>query len=465
MTISASLKLLLTKNQIDYEVDESLQHLDNRVQPHSVLGFCTRSTILADQVSKVQVITPYNSYLDLGLLQAATGRRLNPASPEFVNRLCKSINADSLPAVPALTRLEVIVDSRLLELPYIYVESGKDGHWLKLATADFLKLCPNARPEQISKVIDANSVGVFNTSTDEDKEKISQAVIAFNPTRMKQRLEETMEIPPLPTSAQQIIRLRSDPSADIDKLTSIIETDPSLAAQIVSWASSPVYNPPGVVRSVHDACMRVLGFDMVLNLSLGLSLGRTLPLPKEGPKGYTPFWYESVFVAACIGGLVSAIPREKRPAFGLSYLTGLLHEIGYLVLAYVFPPHFEKLCQHLEVNRHLPDVAIDDEIMKVNRYQVGSWLMNFWQMPDEICIGLKHQLNPNYDGKYHAFANLIYLAKAHLKKRGIGNASSAYVPDALYDRLGLEEEKVNEIIDKVIESSEDLKNMATALTR
>ena len=83
--------------------------------------------------------------------------------------------------------------------------------------------------------------------------------------------------------------------------------------------------------------------------------------------------------------------------------------------------------------------------------------MNFWQMPDEICIGLKHQLNPNYDGKYHAFANLIYLAKAHLKKRGIGNASSAYVPDALYDRLGLEEEKVNEIIDKVIESSEDLK--------
>ncbi|GAA3942829.1 aminoacyl-tRNA deacylase and HDOD domain-containing protein [Litoribacillus peritrichatus] len=465
MSIAASLKLLLTKNQIEYVIEEKLQNLDGFSQKRSTLSHCTRSTVLMDQVGKVQVITPYNSFLDLTLLNNVIGRQLSPAKPDTVARMCETINVETLPAVPALTRLDVIIDKNLLELPFIYIESGKDGHWIKMDTKDFLKLCPKARPENISTPIDIRHIGEMNTTTEEDRETISQAVIAFNPTRMKQRLEETMEIPPLPTSAQQIIRLRSDPSADIDKLTNIIETDPSLAAQIVSWASSPIYNPPGTVRSVHDACMRVLGFDMVLNLSLGLALGRTLPLPKEGPNGYTPFWYESVFVAASIGGLVAAISREKRPSFGLSYLTGLLHEIGYLVLAYVFPPHFDRLCRHLEVNKHLPDVAIDNQVMKVNRYQVGSWLMNYWQMPTEICVGLKHQLNPDYDGKFHAYANLIYLAKAELKKRGIGNATTSYVPESLYDRLGLDPETVTEIIDKVIESSSDLKNMAQALMR
>ena len=465
MSIAASLKLLLTKNQIEYVIEEELQHLDGFSQKAQTLSHCTRSTVLADQIGKVQIITPYNSFLDLTLLNNAIGRQLTPAKPDVVTRMCQTINAETLPAVPALTRLDVIIDKQLLELPFIYIESGKDGNWIKMETKDFLKLCPKARPDTISTPIDIRHSGEINTTTDEDKETIQQAVIAFNPTRMKQRLEETMEIPPLPTSAQKIIRLRSDPSADIDKLTNIIETDPSLAAQIVSWASSPIYNPPGTVRSVHDACMRVLGFDMVLNLSLGLALGKTLPLPKEGPNGYTPFWYESVFVAASIGGLVTAIPREKRPSFGLSYLTGLLHEIGYLVLAYVFPPHFDKLCRHLEVNKHLPDVAVDDQIMKVNRYQIGSWLMNYWQMPTEICIGLKHQLNPDYNGKFHAYANLNYLAKAELKKRGIGNAASSYVPESLYDRLGLDPDAVTEIIDKVIESSTDLKNMAQALMR
>lgn len=465
MSIAASLKLLLTKNQIEYTIEEKLQNLDALIQDDQVLRHCTRSTVLGDQLGKIQVITPYNSFLDLTLLNNATGRQLTPSKQDVITRICKTINVETLPAVPALTRLDVIIDKNLLELPYLYIESGKDNNWIRLDTRDFMKLCPKARPEEITTTIEIKSCGVQNTTHEQDRESIQSAVMAFNPARMKQRLEETMEIPPLPTSAQQIIKLRTDPSADIDKLTEIIETDPSLAAQIVSWASSPIYNPPGTVRSVHDACMRVLGFDMVLNLSLGLSLGKTLPMPKEGPNGYTPFWYESVFVAACIGGLVTAIPREKRPSFGLSYLTGLLHELGYLVLAYVFPPHFEKLCRHLEVNRHLPDVAIDDQVVNVNRYQIGSWLMNYWQMPDEICHGLKHQLDPNYEGKFHTYANLVYLAKAKLKQRGIGNAASAYVPSELYDRLGLDPEAVDEIIEKVIESSSDLKNMAQALMK
>ena len=266
MSIAASLKLLLTKNQIEYTIEEDLQNLDGLIQEDQVLRHCTRSTVLGDQVGKVQVITPYNSFLDLTLLNNATGRQLTPSKQDHITRMCKTINSDTLPAVPALTRLDAIIDKNLLELPYLFIETGKENNWIKISTRDFMKLCPKARPEEITSQVELKSCGIQNTTHEQDRQTIENAVMAFNPTRIKQRLEETMEIPPLPTSAQQIIKLRTDPSADIDKLTEIIETDPSLAAQIVSWASSPIYNPPGTVRSVHDACMRVLGFDMVLNL-------------------------------------------------------------------------------------------------------------------------------------------------------------------------------------------------------
>src|SRR5690606_21803229 len=176
-----------------------------------------------------------------------------------------------------------------------------------------------------------------NTS---DIDQILTAVRNFTQLRIKQRLEETLELPPLSDTAQRIIKLRVDPDADISDLAQIVETDPSLAAQVVSWAASPYYSAPGKIKSIHDAIVRVLGFDMVLNLALGLALGKTMSIPKNGPHGALPYWQQAVYMAATIEGLVTAIPRDQRPSFGMAYLCGLLHNFGYLILAEVFPPHF-----------------------------------------------------------------------------------------------------------------------------
>jgi HD-like signal output (HDOD) protein len=98
----------------------------------------------------------------------------------------------------------------------------------------------------------------------------------FTARRIQQRLEATVEIPPLADTAQKIIKLRVDPDATIDDITGVVETDPALAAQVVSWAASPYYGSAGKIRSVEDAIVRVLGFDLVINLALGLALGKTL---------------------------------------------------------------------------------------------------------------------------------------------------------------------------------------------
>ncbi len=111
-------------------------------------------------------------------------------------------------------------------------------------------------------------------------------------------------MPPLPDSAQRIIKLRVDPYADMRALTSIVELDAPLAAQVVSWAASPYYAAPGKIKSVHDAIVRVLGFDLVLNLALGLALGKSLALPKDAPKGLSPYWQQSVYAATAVEALV-----------------------------------------------------------------------------------------------------------------------------------------------------------------
>src|SRR5690606_16080929 len=110
-----------------------------------------------------------------------------------------------------------------------------------------------------------------------------------------------------------------------------------------SWAASPYYSAPGKIKSVHDAIVRVLGFDMVLNLALGLALGKTISGSEMSHEQITDYWRESAYTAASVEGLVTSISREYRPSFGMAYLAGLLSNFGYLVTAQVFPPYFASI--------------------------------------------------------------------------------------------------------------------------
>ena len=82
-----------------------------------------------------------------------------------------------------------------------------------------------------------------------------------------------------------------------------------------------------------------------MNLALGLSLSDALNVPKEETEGVTPYWRQSVYCALTMEKLNRAIPADKRGIPGMAYLTGLLNNFGYLILAHVFSNHFTKVLQ------------------------------------------------------------------------------------------------------------------------
>jgi len=161
-----------------------------------------------------------------------------------------------------------------------------------------------------------------------------------------------------------------------------------------------------------------------------------------------------------IEGLTRAIPREQRPEPGLSYLAGLLHSFGYLVLAHVFPPHFSLICRHLEANPHLSHSHVEQHLLGITREQIGAWLMRLWGMPEELAVALRFQSDPNYAGEHSAYPNLVCLAVRLLRSRGIGGEPVSDVPQQLFDRLGISREKAEDAISKVLAAEAALRALA-----
>jgi HD-like signal output (HDOD) protein len=246
----------------------------------------------------------------------------------------------------------------------------------------------------------------------------------------------------------------------VDDITGVVETDPALAAQVVSWAASPYNAAPGKIRSVEDASVRVRGFDRVSNLALGRARGQTLSLPKDHPQQATPYWQQAIYTAAVIEGLTRAMPRTQRPDAGLTYLAGLLHNFGYLLLAHVFPPHFSLICRHLEVNPHLSHSYVEQHLLGISREQIGAWLMRYWDMPEELASALRFQHDPDYAGPHAVYPNLVCLAVSLLRNRGIGAGPQGEIPQSLLDGLGLSREKADEAVDKVLAAEVALRELA-----
>ena len=339
------IRLLLDKLGIAYRevTDHPLLPSEAKVQ----------AVLLDDAVGALMVLFPQNQLLDLSHLTELTGRKLIAVPLERLEQMLKKHGLTILPAIPALTSSPCLYEERLLKQPALLIHSGHPGLLLEIQSTDFKQMLTKASAGHFGVLLSEIRPNLDRPA--DDSKEITEAVQAFTARRIQQRLESTIEIPPLAETAQKIIKLRVDPNATIDDITGVVETDPALAAQVVSWAASPYYASPGKIRSVEDAIVRVLGFDLVINLALGLALGKTLSLPKDHPQQTTPYWQQSIYTAAVIEGLTRAMPRAERPESGLTYLAGLLHNFGYLLLAHVCPPHFSLICRHLEVNPQLDD--------------------------------------------------------------------------------------------------------------
>ncbi len=289
---------------------------------------------------------------------------------------------------------------------------------------------------------------------------------------VRRRIEQIYELPPMPEMARRVLELRSNPDASVADLAHIVELDPSLAAQVVRYAGSPFYAYRGKITSIHDAITRVLGYDMVLNMALGLATGKSFHNPCDGPLGLHAFWRHAVYTATLVQALAKRMPPDSRPQPGMVYLAGLLHNFGFLLLGHLFPPEFKLLNKLVAANPESPVTSLEkcvlgmgqaQNLLEMGHAQIGAWLMQSWHMPDEVVVTLLEHHNPAYASDHAVFPHLIMVADHLLKGRDIGDAPDSFLPPQSLEVIGLEEEAVLETAGHVFEDCSALDLMARQL--
>ncbi|MCG7200865.1 HDOD domain-containing protein [Marinobacter pelagius] len=413
-----------------------------------------RMSLLSDEQGSLQVICRKHDLIDLEQLNQQLGRDFRLMELSEQRRIVARTGLSDLPPLPSLTDLPTVVDFRVRDLDTVVLELGDDKLAVLMTASDFRSLTEAAW--HCSFAVDPATIPAFGKRTSGGTEQFHSSIKKFTALRIRQRLEDTLELPPMPETAQRIVHLRVDPNAVMGDLVDVVESDPSLAAQVVSWASSSFYGAAGHVRSVHDAVSRVLGFDLVMNLAMGLSMGRGLKQSNEGPESYTGYWQRALWLAQSAGILASMMPRGTRPTFGLAYLAGLLHNFGELALAQIFPPHHRLVTRAQEVNPHFEPSVIEYYLLGISRDDIAARLMESWGMPEEVIQAIRHQNDPLCQGPHEVYPKLLWLGQQHLAACGITGRAAEDVPEAFYEALGLDPERVRRQFEELAKGKDSI---------
>lgn len=463
MTLPSKVQQVLDEWNVDYTLAEtaSLSATSAVFNMPGISANTAQISILEDDIGRIQVIYPASHILDLNKLESATARKLCPLDKDKVAKIKQGLNLEAIPALPQVTGLDTYVDEALLELDSIEIWINDKEH-LQIPKSDFQTLVSSARVGSYCATIPV-AAPLTQQWAKTDILQINKVVKDFTQLRIGQRLEETLDMPPMPETAQKIIDLRMDPDAETEELAKLVNQDPGLAAQVISWANSPYYGIASPIVNVQEAVVRVLGFDLVINLALGLSLGRTLEVPKDGPQGYTPFWQQSVYTAAMMSELVRALPPGSRPTQGIAYLCGLLHNFGFLILGHVFPPHFKMVNRHIEANPQINRYYLEQHLMKLTREQISSNLFQQWGLPEEVCTAIRYQNELGYEGEHSVLSKMLYVSSRMLRQFDLSDAPFEPISDDLISALNIDPAKAEAALEKVLESKDDLQEMARLL--
>ncbi len=182
-------------------------------------------------------------------------------------------------------------------------------------------------------------------------------------------------LPTLPHILIKLIEVCNQEDADVAEISRIVETDPALSGKILKLINSAYYGLPKKIESVHH-CVCFLGTSTLKNIAIGSSISQAfLPSGFGSLFNQKVFWWHSLRCAV-LSRQIARKTKYSNPEE--AFLTGLLHDIGRIVLWINYPKEYSELLDKCEGRS---DLIIAGEIRQgVTHCEIGAWLLHRWKL-------------------------------------------------------------------------------------
>lgn len=200
----------------------------------------------------------------------------------------------------------------------------------------------------------------------------SDAVARIKQSLAQRVAEASLELPPLPQVARQVVAMTHSKTANAAELSDLIHRDQALAGHVMRMANSPLYMPKVPIASLEQAVAR-LGLRTLSEIAFAASVGgRVFRVP-----GFEPvlkyLWRHSL----ASGSFAKEVARRRGGDAEAVFLCGLLHAVGKPVLLRTLNDLQE------EFHAKLPVRAVR-AMVDAHYLRMGALVADKWSLPEAV---------------------------------------------------------------------------------
>jgi len=253
---------------------------------------------------------------------------------------------------------------------------------------------------------------------------------------------------PIPQIALKILALLEG-GGKLGSLVEQIKQDQVIAAKVLRFSNSPLYNQGREITSI-DRALVFLGENSLAEIAISAAISTSFGEPGVGYGLMKGGLYKHALAVAQVAKNLAANTALADP--GVAYTAGLLHDIGKIVLDRFVAEALPFFYQYVSGGRK--DYAeLERELFDTDHLEVGQRLAHQWHLSAPLAEVIAHHHWPELAMSEHQIlVHLIYLADLLSSCYLTGVEMESINTDGLVKRLaviGLQPEKLPEIIDRV----------------
>jgi putative nucleotidyltransferase with HDIG domain len=195
------------------------------------------------------------------------------------------------------------------------------------------------------------------------------------------------KLPSLPAIYAAFQSILSNQNVTNREVAALVTADAALAARVLQIVNSAFFRLAKRISSVEQA-VSYLGFKAIRNLAMSVEVFSKWPGGRCSGLDLGLLQLHAQGVAAAANALAA-----KTTFVDDAMLAGLLHDIGYWVLAQECPEELGKAVA-LSISARIPLYAAETQVIGASHAEIGAYLLGIWGLPHSVVEAVAHHHQP-----------------------------------------------------------------------
>jgi putative nucleotidyltransferase with HDIG domain len=238
--------------------------------------------------------------------------------------------------------------------------------------------------------------------------------------QIESRVNTAADLPSLSSIGTALNELLGADQRYTTQIAEIIRRDPSLTARLLHLVNSVYYGLARPIKNIEEAVF-FIGVRQIRQLAM------VTPVIEEFQKitadtrfPWRQFWRHCIGTALITRELVDLV---NAPEGETDYVSGLIHDVGKIVMSSVFPNHFRAI-YYSESPSELELVELERQVLGMDHAELGALFLKKQKLPEVFVDVARHHHKTDLSGPHSRTVAAVQVADLMVRHVKIGDSGN-----------------------------------------